>query len=122
MRRWPYLVFGPLMLAALVGIVAGDAREALVCAGLVGLTSTVTFTSILALPALLSRPEDVHRTAAGTFTISFTMGVIVPIVSGVIWDLTGQPALTFLPMMICTVVLVVFGLWAITYRRHAHDS
>ena len=75
----------------------------------------VRIIAILALPPLLSAPEDVHRTAAGTYTISFTMGVIVPIISGAIWDLTQMPWLTFVPLAICALTLTVFGLWAISY-------
>jgi CP family cyanate transporter-like MFS transporter len=115
LRRWPYLVFGPLTLAALVGLIGFGGHIAVVCAGLVGITSSVSFSAILALPALLSAPEDVHRTAAGTYTISFTMGVIVPIISGAIWDLTGMPWLTFVPLAVCALSLTVFGLWAISY-------
>jgi MFS transporter, CP family, cyanate transporter len=115
LRRWPYLVFGPLTLAALVGLIGFGGFVAVACAGLVGFTSSVSFSAILALPALLSAPEDVHRTAAGTYTISFTMGVIVPIISGAIWDLTGLPWLTFVPLAVCAATLTVFGLWAISY-------
>jgi CP family cyanate transporter-like MFS transporter len=121
LRRWPYLVFGPLTLAALVGLIAFGGHIAVACAGLVGITSSVSFSAILALPALLSAPEDVHRTAAGTYTISFTMGVIVPIISGAIWDLTGMPWLTFVPLAICALTLTVFGLWAISYAPRPAD-
>ena len=67
---------------------------------------------------LHAHPElqyDVHRTAAGTYTISFTMGVIVPIISGAIWDFTGLPWLTFVPLAICAMTLTVFGMWAFSY-------
>jgi CP family cyanate transporter-like MFS transporter len=115
LRRWPYLVFGPLTLAGLVGLITLDGFAAVACAGLVGFTGAISFSAILALPALLSAPDDVHRTAAGTYTISFTMGVIVPIISGAIWDFTGLPWLTFVPLGICAMTLTVFGMWAISY-------
>jgi CP family cyanate transporter-like MFS transporter len=115
LRRWPYLVFGPLTLAALIGLIGFGGYTAVACAGMVGFASAISFSAILALPPLLSAPEDVHRTAAGTYTISFTMGVIVPIISGAIWDLTQMPWLTFVPLAICALTLTVFGLWAISY-------
>ena len=52
---------------------------------------------VLALPPLLSQPQDVPRMAAGMFTISYSCAVIVPIVSGLAWDATGIPATAFIP-------------------------
>ena len=40
------------------------------------------------------------------FTISYSCAVIVPIVSGVLWDLTGWPLAPFIPIGICTLVLI----------------
>ena len=67
------------------------------------------FTPILALPALLSAPGDVPRTAAGMFTISYTCAIIVPTVSGALWDMTGKPWTAFVPLCVCAVVLTVLG-------------
>ena len=61
---------------------------------------------ILALPPLISPPEDVHRVAAGMFTISYSCAVIVPIISGVLWDLTGWPLAPFIPIGICALVII----------------
>jgi CP family cyanate transporter-like MFS transporter len=121
LRRWPYLVFGPLTLAALVGVIGFGGYAAVACAGLVGFASSISFSAVLALPALLSAPDDAHRTAAGTYTISYTMGVIVPIISGAIWDLTGQAWLAFVPLAICAATLTVFGLWAISFAPRGAD-
>src|SRR5260370_37488726 len=46
--------------------------------------------------------------AAGMFTISYSCAVIVPILSGLAWDLTGVPAAAFVPMALS--VLVMIGL------------
>jgi CP family cyanate transporter-like MFS transporter len=117
LRRWPYLIFGPLTVAALIGLISFGPIGAVVGAGLVGFATSVTFTTLLALPALISAPADVHRTAAGTFTISYSIGVMMPIVSGAIWDLTGRPWLTFLPLILCAVMLTAFGLWVTASAR-----
>jgi CP family cyanate transporter-like MFS transporter len=37
------------------------------------------------------------------FTISYSCAVIVPIVSGALWDLTGSPAAAFVPLSLCTI-------------------
>ena len=38
------------------------------------------------------------------FTISYSCAVIVPIVSGVLWDLTGWTLAPFIPIGVCTLV------------------
>ena len=53
---------------------------------------------VLALPPLISRPEDVARLSAGVFTISYSCAVIVPVISGFGWDATGIPAAAFIPI------------------------
>jgi CP family cyanate transporter-like MFS transporter len=46
--------------------------------------------------------------AAGMFTISYSCAVIVPILSGLAWDLTGVPVAAFVPMAVS--VLLMIGL------------
>ena len=58
------------------------------------------------LPALLCRPEDVARTSAGMFTLSYGSALVVGVLSGAAWDLTGRPALAFVPIGACAVVLI----------------
>jgi len=109
-RAWPFLVFGPLLLAAFVTFIFAQSNVAiLVAAGLVGLTTAMTFPPALALPALLSAPVDVSRTSAGMFTISYTFGIAVPTICGALWDLTGRPWTAFLPLCVCAVTLIVSG-------------
>jgi CP family cyanate transporter-like MFS transporter len=61
---------------------------------------------ILALPPLIGEPDEVHLVAAGMFTISYSCAVVVPIVSGLVWDLTAVPASAFVPVGICTLAVV----------------
>ena len=56
---------------------------------------------VLALPPLISPPEDVHRVSAGMFTISYSCAVIVPIIGGALWDLTGWTLAPFIPIGVC---------------------
>jgi CP family cyanate transporter-like MFS transporter len=70
---------------------------------------------MLALPPLLSAPEDVPRMAAGMFTISYSCAVIVPIISGLVWDATGVPATGFVPIAVAALLIIVF---APTLRLH----
>jgi CP family cyanate transporter-like MFS transporter len=108
-RAWPYLIFGPLLLAAYFVMMFGSGVWIIGAAALVGFTTAVTLTATLALPQILSAPGDVHRTAAGMFTISYTCAVIVPTVSGALWDLTGRPWTAFVPLCICAVTLTAIG-------------
>jgi CP family cyanate transporter-like MFS transporter len=69
----------------------------------------VTFAVLLALPPLLSRPGDVHRTAAGMFTISYSCAVVAPTLSGGLWDLTGVPWTAFIGLAVCAAAQTVLG-------------
>jgi CP family cyanate transporter-like MFS transporter len=115
-RTWPYLVFGPLTVAGLFGMVFLDGYWVVASAALVGFAIAVTFVMMLGAPPTLSPPGDVHRTAAGMFTISYTCGVVIPILSGGLWDLTGVPWIAFVPLWICAVVMTVFGVALSRFR------
>jgi MFS transporter, CP family, cyanate transporter len=109
-RAWPYLIFGPAMLAGFLGLMATPSPSVVVVsAGLIGIATALTMTAILALPAFLCAPADIPRTAAGMFTISYTTGIVVPTISGALWDMTGKPWLTFVPSCLCAVALTVLG-------------
>lgn len=109
-RAWPFLVFGPLLLASFLAmILVQTGPSILIAAALVGFTTAMTFAPILALPALLSSPGDVPRTSAGMFTVSYTCAIIIPTLSGALWDLTGRPWTAFLPLCVCAAGLTVLG-------------
>jgi len=91
----------------------------IVAAAVVGLASAVTFAATLALPPSLSRPDDVHRTAAGMFTIAYAGAVFIPIICGGLWDLSGLARLAFLPIIVCSVGLTVLGARLSRYRPSA---
>jgi CP family cyanate transporter-like MFS transporter len=106
---WPFTIFGPVTLAGLLGIVVCDGIWVVVSAAAAGLGAAVTFIVTFGLPAILSPPGEVHRMAGGMFTISYTIAVILPVVCGACWDLTGLPWTAFMPMAACAVILTIFG-------------
>ena len=109
-RAWPFLLFGPMLLAAfLVMIFVPTAIGIVGASALIGFTTAFTLTVILALPPLLAAPADVPRTAAGMFTISYTCAIIIPTISGALWDLTGKPWTVFLPLCVCAIAMTVLG-------------
>jgi CP family cyanate transporter-like MFS transporter len=105
-RAWPYAACGALSLACVLGIVFGNGAVIVTAAALLGFSGAATLTMILALPPLLSAPDDVHRMTAAMFTISYSCAVIVPIISGFAWDATGLPAAAFIPVGLCNFLLI----------------
>jgi CP family cyanate transporter-like MFS transporter len=116
-RAWPFLIFGTTSIIALLAMATTEGAWIVAAAGLFGFAIAVTFVVLLALPALLSRPQDVHRTAAGMFTISYCFSVTVPIASGAFWDLTGLPWTAFVPLVTAAGALTVLGAFL---SRHKH--
>jgi CP family cyanate transporter-like MFS transporter len=115
-RSWPFTIFGPLTVVSLIGILFGDGYWIVLFAMAFGFAAALTFLVIFGLPAILSAPDDVHRMAGGMFTISYTFAVITPILCGALWDITGIPWTSFVPIAICGVILTIFGT-ILTLRR-----
>ena len=118
-RAWPYLVFGPLTVAGLLVMVLADGGWIVLAAAVVGFAAAVPFVLLLALPPALSAPGEVHRTAAGMFTISYTCAVIVPVLSGAIWDVSGAAWTAFVPLGLCAIAYTVLGVALNRYRAPA---
>jgi len=108
-KAWPYVVCGLLCVVATGGIVFGSGAWIVVAATLQGFAAAAILILVLALPPLLSPPDDVHRVTAAMFTISYSCAVIVPVISGISWDLSGIAALAFLPIALCGIVLVILA-------------
>jgi len=47
--------------------------------------------------------------AGGMFTIAYTIAVIIPILCGAFWDLTGIAWTAFLPLGLCGLGLTTLG-------------
>lgn len=107
-----YVICGLLSIIAILGILFGNSLMIICGAGLLGFVAAFVLILVLALPALLSRSEDVHRTAAAIITIAYTCAVIVPILSGIMWDKTGLPKAAFIPILFCSFMLIFVSLTA----------
>jgi MFS transporter, CP family, cyanate transporter len=119
-RAWPFLVFGAAALASLVATMFASGGLIVLLAATLGFSTSITYVMLLALPAVLSAPQDVHRTAAGMFTIAYACGVVIPTVSGALWDLSGAPWTVFIPFALCAVVLVVVGVKLAQFSAYRH--
>ena len=104
-RAWPYVASGLVSLVSLGGIVWMVGPATIFWAALLGFSDASALILGLTLPPLLCRQEDVARTSAGTFTLSYGGAVVVAVISGAAWDLSGIPALAFLPLAVCAVAL-----------------
>jgi len=102
-------VCGLLCIAAAGGIVFGSGIWIVAAAALQGFAAAGILVLVLALPPLLSPPDDIHRVTAAMFTISYTCAVIVPVISGLLWDLTGIPSTAFLPIVFCGLLLAILA-------------
>jgi MFS transporter, CP family, cyanate transporter len=116
-KAWPFLIFGPLLLLSFLGLMfIPSTLWIIVNSAMVGFTTAITLIATLALPPVLAAPADVPRTAAGMFTISYTIAIIVPTISGALWDATGVPWMAFVPLCVCAVVLTVLGTVVARYK------
>jgi MFS transporter, CP family, cyanate transporter len=115
-RRWPLILCGVLGLLAVVGVATTTSLWGIVvAAALIGFTCAVGLTLVLTLPALLVAPDDVPRKSAGMFTIGYGIAMLISIVSGMVWDITGNAAFAFVPIGLAVVPMVVLPL-AIDFR------
>jgi CP family cyanate transporter-like MFS transporter len=104
-KAWPYIVSGLVSLISLVGFVTMVGPATIVWAALLGFSDAAALIVGLTLPALLCRPQDVARTSAGMFTVSYGGAVLIAIASGALWDATRIPALAFVPIGLCAIGL-----------------
>ena len=103
-RVWPYVLGGSAAFASMAVLVSSTGISVTIASAVLGFTCGLMLTLVLALPPLLCAPQDVARTSAALFTLSYGCAVIVPIISGALWDLTAIPASIFLPIALCALL------------------
>lgn len=109
LTAWPYVVCGLLCVLGVGGLVFGSGVTVVAAATLIGFAAAGILVLVLALPPLLAAHDDVHRVTAAMFTISYSCAVIVPVISGAAWDMTGNGASAFVPIAFCGIVLAVLA-------------
>jgi CP family cyanate transporter-like MFS transporter len=109
-RAWPYLVAAGLCVIGFAGIFTGNGVWIVTGCALLGFSAAGILVLMFALPPMLSAPEDLPRTTAAMFTISYSCAVIVPIISGLAWDMTHIPAVAFVPIALCPFLLAALAL------------
>ncbi|MBS0327601.1 MAG: MFS transporter [Proteobacteria bacterium] len=109
-RAWAYIASGLVSLAAVVALAFAVGPLTPLWAGILGFSDAAALILGLTLPPLLCAPEDVARTSAGVFTLSYGGAVAISLVAGALWDATGIAWLAFAPMAACALVLAAITL------------
>lgn len=112
-KIWPFGLMGVAALLSVIGLAATSGFWLVTSAAVLGFCCAGVLVLALALPPLLYPAEDVARVSAAMFTLSYGCAVIVPIISGLLWDLSGIPALAFVPIGLCAVLLIA---WTPTFK------
>lgn len=105
-----YVAVGLLNLVGVVGIATMPGWPVILWAGLLGFATAAGLILVLALPPLLSAPEDVHRLASAMFTISYPCAVLTSVVGGYLWDTTQISWIAFVPIGLAAATLSVLSL------------
>jgi len=104
-----YVTTGLLALVCVIGMMASNGIWIVIWAGLLGFIGAVTMVLALALPSILSAPDDVHRTSAGMFTVSYSCAMALSVLGGWLWDVTHQPIAGFAPIALCGLVIAALA-------------
>ena len=115
-RVWPFVASGLLLLTGVIGIVLTASWWTFLFAGCLGFACAVVLTLGFALPALLGDPADIARMSAAMFTISYSEGLVISVLSGAAFDLAGNAAFAFLPIGLAILPLLVIP-WFIPFDR-----
>ena len=117
-RAWPFIACGVLMLVCMAGMISTASTWTIVFAAALGFLGAFVLTLGFALPALLGAQSDVARMSAAMFTISYSEALVVSVLSGAAWDVTGNARFAFLPIALSAVPLL-FMPAVIPFRRNA---
>ena len=123
-RPWAYVVTGSLSFFSVAAMMLMKGDWIVLWAGMLGFVGTPTLIMVLALPSILSAADDVHRTTAGMFTISYSCAMALSVFVGWLWDFTRLPVVAFAPIALCGLVIVALS-WTVKQagrRRAAFSS
>jgi len=108
-RPWAYMATGSLSFLSVAAIMVAKGPWIVFWAALLGFTGAVTLIMALALPSILSAPDDVHRSTAGMFTISYSCAMALAVFVGWLWDATQLPIVAFTPIALSGLVIVALS-------------
>lgn len=116
-RAWPYIVAGIVMAVSVLGLVFMVGPWTIWWAALLGCATAAALILGLTLPPLMSEQQDVGRTSAAMFTLSYSIAVVVALACGAVWDLTSISSAAFAPIGLCTLTLSSSAFVLRAYRQ-----
>ncbi len=108
-RRWPFLVSGVLCVTGIFGYLFAPVSTALIWIGMIGAGSSAVFLLGLALPPLLAPEHEVAGYTGILLTLGYTSAFCGPLIGGSLWDLSGIPALAFVPVIVASFLQILLG-------------
>ena len=106
-KAWPFVLAG-IMSVACIGLIVVTANVVTIAsAAVLGFVIGAAFALGLSLPPLLSSTGEVARVSAAMFTISYASAMLIAVIGGVAWDLTGAERFAFLPIALSALPLIV---------------
>jgi CP family cyanate transporter-like MFS transporter len=108
-RRWPFVTAGAICCCAIAAWWLLPSGVEPFSAALLGGGSAFVFVLGIALPPLLAGRSEVARLTGITFTLSYGVAFVGPLLGGGFWDLFHIPALAFLPVLAAGVTLITLG-------------
>lgn len=120
-RRLAYVFAGIFAALAVAALLVMHGAWVVLGAGVAGFCCAWVITLGLMVPPLLAMPDDVHLMAGAIFTIGYLLAVIMPIVGGASWDMTGVRDAAFVPFVACGIVMALVGMW-LRFIPHSHPA
>ena len=108
-RAWPFVLAGAIGLAGLAGVATTASIFTIASAAVLGFAAGAAFALGLTLPPILSAPGEVARVSAAMFTISYAITVLISVLCGAAWDLTGNARFAFLPIALAVLPSIVLA-------------
>lgn len=106
-KAWPFVLSGLVSVGCIALMVVTANAVTVASAAILGFAIGAAFALGLTLPPLLSRTGEVARVSAAMFTISYGGAMLVAVIGGVAWDLTGIERFAFLPIALSALPLIV---------------
>ena len=108
-RRWPFIVSGVLCVTGIFGYLFAPVSTHLIWVGMLGAGSSAVFLLGLTLPPLLAPEREVAGYTGILLTLGYTSAFCGPLLGGSLWDLSGIPALAFVPVIVASFLQILLG-------------
>jgi len=109
-KVWPFVAAGVVsVICVVLLVVTAEPVTVIVSTGVFGFAIGAAFALCLTLPPLLSAPQEVARVSAAMFTISYASAMLVAVLSGAAWDITGVESFAFLPIGLSALPLLLLA-------------